>query len=275
MEYRRSERSPRPVASLAVSIWPVSILLALAAPGALAADVGQGGGGGPEIDTEVLERGAYSIRLRGTVAAPARELLAVLLDYGAQCSAGCRYTVPGISRAEILDRRGDAGAENGLELLTWTFIDDVLDASYFSRIRVVSEPSKTPRPAEPPAAEAGGGNRAAGITVVGITVVRFGTPDAFEIERWSSAERRHEPFFHQVSGSWTLEEAGSLGGTFTRVEMVMEMRSDRFLVNLLPSRVLDGSREHFAALFGHLRDLERPIVESAPGQGSIRPPEQE
>ncbi|MCG8457382.1 MAG: hypothetical protein MI919_13985 [Holophagales bacterium] len=270
MEYRSSERSPRPVTSLAVAIWPISIFLALAAPGPLFADRGEEGIGGPEIDTEVLERGAYSIRLRGMVAAPARELLAVLLDYGAQCSAGCRYTVPGISSAQILDRRGEAGTKDGLEMLTWTFIDDVLDASYFSRIRVVSEPAKIQRPAGQPAAGAGSGDGAAGVTVV-----RFGTPDASEIERWSSAERRHEPFFHHVSGSWTLEEAGSREDSFTRVEMVMEMRSDRFLVNLLPARVLDGSRDHFAALFGHLRDLERPIVQSAPGQGSIRPPEQQ
>ena len=149
MEYRSSERSPRPVTSLAVAIWPISIFLALAAPGPLFADRGEEGIGGPEIDTEVLERGAYSIRLRGMVAAPARELLAVLLDYGAQCSAGCRYTVPGISSAQILDRRGEAGTKDGLEMLTWTFIDDVLDASYFSRIRVVSEPAKIQRPAGP------------------------------------------------------------------------------------------------------------------------------
>lgn len=179
-----------------------------------------------EFITKSPEKGVYQINGSDTVDAAPEALLTLLIDYPQQCQKGCRYSVPSVSSAEII-----AGSSPE-HFFTFTRIDDVLDASYFSEIKIERQ--------------------------AGRIVLRYGTPEKVDIERLASPQQPHEPFFFFLQGSWTLESLplDSSGRPRTAVKMEMAMRSDRFLVNLLPQRVLDGAQRHLEMLLGHMKMLK-------------------
>lgn len=191
-------------------LLPSLLLLLAAAPGT------------PLVSGAKVASGVYRFSGEGELAGPAAPLVAMLTAYDQQCEKGCRYTVPSIDRTEILP-----GEQEG-HFYTWSFVDDVLDASYFSAIEVKRE----------------------GAT----TTVRFATPDAATLARLVDAAHPHEPFFHFQEGTWTFEELPPPPGgrPRTRVTVAIEMRSDSFLVNLLPGQIVERTKKHLQLIYGYL-----------------------
>ena len=173
------------------------------------------------IQSENPSKGKYRITASATIPGSPVELAQVIADFPSQCESGCGITVPSIDQAEIVH----GSFEQGL-MGTWTHIDDVLDASYWTTVIVTRTPDRV--------------------------VLRLRTPEASELERWQSRERPHEPFFHHQDGVWVLERQGS----GTHIEHRMELRSDRLMVNLMPSKVLKGAERHVTRILDHLRSLQ-------------------
>ncbi|MEM6794704.1 MAG: SRPBCC family protein [Acidobacteriota bacterium] len=190
------------------------------------------------VESERPERGHYRLRAERRVQASPEQLLAMLTDFEEHCEEGCRYPLPSLERVEILEQ-----SEEGA--LTWTRVDDVMDAHYFTRATVSRESA--------PAGE----------------IVRLQLDFLAEDELGDlvTKERPHDPFFYQQSVAWALEPAEDGG---TRASVTMEMRSRKFLINLAPKKVLAGSRSYLERVFGHLESLgaeapEPPEGDSTPG----------
>lgn len=182
----------------------------------------------PTIEGRVVERGHYEMSAHQDLPSSVEAISRMILDVEAQCAKGCRYRVPEISRSEIIERSLD-------RLVTWTHVDSLLDASYFTTVTV--------------------DRRDDGLSLV------FETPDAADIERWETKARAHDPFFHHQRTVWRLDElhnssglaSGEVAGT--RVSLEMAMRSNRGLINLMPGQVLSGSRRHLEQMFAHFRTI--------------------
>ncbi len=176
----------------------------------------------PLFDARVVKRGHYSISAQQDFDATPDVLSQLILDVEAQCKRGCRYFVPEISRAVITQREPK-------RLVTWTHVDSLLDASYFTVITTTDQDN-------------------------GLSIV-FETPDATDIEQWSTKELAHDPFFHLQRVVWRLDELHDPSGTVsaTRVSLDMEMHSDRALINLMPGQVLAGAQRHLEQMFEHLQ----------------------
>lgn len=187
--------------------------------------------GGPasdfRLETDRPERGHYRLWASETIDVRAEKLLEILAQ--SRCQEGCDAVAEHVAVDEVLERRE---TPNGERKVSWTFIDSLIDASYFNLTEVVREPGRIVR--------------------------RFGTAPPDIVEAWQSAERQHDPLFHQQGGTWTLIEEFDAAGQFlhTRVQVEMEMRSDRFLVNLGPGRVLTSAGDHLRAIFDQMRELE-------------------
>ena len=177
-----------------------------------------------QLESERPESGVYHLWASETFDGRADALLAILS--ASRCREGCDFAVDHVSIDETLAR---SETPRGWRNVTWTYIDSLIDASYFNLTEVVFDEERTVR--------------------------RFGTAPPDVIERWQSP---HDPLFHQQGGTWTLTEVFDAAGRFlhTRVEVEMGMRSDRFLVNLLPGRVLKGAGDHLRTIFGQMRELE-------------------
>lgn len=178
----------------------------------------------PAVSGAKVAPGVYRFSGEGEVAAPAAPLVAILTAYDQQCKRGCRYTVPSVDRTEILP-----GEKEG-RFYTWSYIDDVLDASYFSAIDVTRDGART--------------------------TVHFGTPDAATLARLVDAAHPHDPFFHHQEGTWTFEELPATpgAGPRTRVTVEIEMRSDSFLVNLIPGQIVDKTKKHLMLIYGYYQE---------------------
>lgn len=176
----------------------------------------------PEVRGEKVEHGVYRFHGEGEFGAPPESLLAVVIAYDQQCQKGCRYTVPAVDRTEILP-----GDREGL-FYTWSFIDDVLDGSYFSRVEVSRD----------------------GTT----TRVVFTTPDAATLAKLADTKHPHDPFFYHQEGTWTLESLPVPAGSppRTRVRVEIEMRSRSFVVNLLPGQIVERTRDHLLLIYQYL-----------------------
>lgn len=179
------------------------------------------------LESDRPERGVYRLWASETLDARADALLEVLS--WARCRAGCEGVAEHVAVDEVLETRP---TEDGSWTLRWSLVDSVLDGSDYSVVEVVRRDGRIVR--------------------------RFFTAPPEVREAWESPERPHDPFFHRQGGSWTLTEAFDAEGRFlhTRVEVEMEMRSDRFLVNLAPGRVISGASEHLRAMFSDLRRAE-------------------
>ncbi len=129
--------------------------------------------------------------------------------------------VPSIERAEIVHGSFEQG-----RMSTWTKIDDILDASYWTDVSIHRNPQSIE--------------------------ISLSHPVAPDLERWQSKERPHAPFFHTQNVTWILEKRDPEG---TRIEYQMEMSSDRFLVNLMPSKVLKGAERYITQVLHHLASL--------------------
>lgn len=176
----------------------------------------------PLVSGAKVAPGVYRFAGEGEIAGPAAPLVAMLTAYDQQCERGCRYTVPSIDRTEIL-----AGEREGL-FYTWSYVDDVLDASYFSAIEVRREGA--------------------------VTTVRFATPEAETLARLVDKAHPHDPFFHFQEGTWTFEELPPApgGSPRTKVTVAIEMRSDSFLVNLMPGQIVERTKNHLQRIYGYL-----------------------
>jgi hypothetical protein len=215
---------------LATSIaWPMALPAWAAEPTA---------DGELKITAVSPRRGVYRLHAEATLPGRAAPLLAVLADYEAQCKEGCRYTVPSITRTEILLRQEEED-EGSTMLVTWTRVDDVLSASYWSEVHVAVDGP--------------------------VSTLRFLTPRRVDLARWADRSRPHEPFFFDQHGTWTLTELTAESAIATHVEADMEMRSERFAVNLLPGRVLAGTRRHVEILFTYLREAAATALPATPG----------
>lgn len=178
-----------------------------------------------QLSAERAGPGHY--RFAGSIELPARAepLAALIAAYDQQCQKGCSFPVAGVTRTEIVPGEGPD------HFFTWSFVDDVLDGAYFSEIVLRRAPGRI--------------------------VLTYATPDAATLARLATKDRPHEPFFHQQGGTWTFAEQTDDQGRFlaTRVEVAMEMRSDRWVVNLMPGQILDRTRQHLATLFRYLAAL--------------------
>ncbi len=173
----------------------------------------------PRVTGAKVASGVYRFQGEGEIAGPAAPLVAMLTAYDQQCKHGCRYPVPSVDRTEILP-----GERAGL-FYTWSYVDDLLDASYFSAIEVKQEGPRT--------------------------TVRFATPDAAALARLVDKAHPHAPFFHFQEGTWTFEELPLPPGAAprTRVTVEIEMRSSSFLVNLLPGQIVERTQEHLRLIY--------------------------
>lgn len=185
------------------------------------------GGSDFQLDSDRPERGVYRLWAAETFDARAEALLGILS--ASRCGEGCDFQVDHVSIDLELERRD---TPTGSWKVTWTYIDSVLDASYFNVTEIVREEGRIVR--------------------------RFGTAPPEVVEAWQTPERRHDPFFYEQGGTWTLTEEFDDAGRFlhTLVEVEMAMRSDRFLVNLMPGRVVKGAGDHLETIFGQMRTLE-------------------
>ena len=175
-----------------------------------------------EIQSASPSKGRYVVTasLQG-VQAPPLTVAKAITDFPRQCKRGCAVEVPSIERAEIVHGSFEQG-----RMSTWTKIDDVLDASYWTEVSIHRNPQG-----------------------IEINLSHPVTPD---LERWQSKERPHTPFFHTQNVTWILQNH-ELGGT--RIEYQLEMSSDRFLVNLMPSKVLKGAERYITQVLKHLATL--------------------
>lgn len=214
--------------------WIVlALALAMASPAACWTASSAASSGGPasefRLQTDRPERGHYRLWASETIEVRGETLLEILAQ--SRCKEGCDAVAEHVAVDETLER---LQTPNGERNVSWTFIDSLIDASYFHLTEVVREPGRIVR--------------------------RFGTAPPDVVEEWQSPQRQHDPHFHQQGGTWTLTEEFDAAGQFlhTRVQVEMEMRSDRFLVNLAPGRVLSGAGDHLETIFGQMRDLEGP-----------------
>lgn len=186
------------------------------------------------LETDRPERGHYRLWASETIEVHAERLLEILSQ--SRCKEGCDAFAKHVAVDEELEQRD---TPDGERKVSWTFIDSLIDASYFNLTEVVREPGRIVR--------------------------HFGTAPPDVVEEWQSAERPHDPLFHHQGGTWTLTEEFDAAGEFlhTRVEVEMEMRTDRFLLNLAPGRVLAGAGDHLKTIFGQMRELEEQRLSPA------------
>jgi hypothetical protein len=187
------------------------------------------------LTAEQPAKGSY--RIQGWIELPTRAeaLLAVLADVGQQCALEtCRFKVPGVTRTDILP----GGTADAFE--TWSYVDDVLDGAYFAHLAIERAPP--------------------------VLTLRVTTPDAAAIARLSDDTRRHEPFFHEQTTTWTLTERAADDGSFvsTRVEVTIAMASDRWMINLMPGQILSRTQDHVRLLFGYLAAVAPPEAPATP-----------
>ncbi|MEM1179356.1 MAG: hypothetical protein AAGM22_13485 [Acidobacteriota bacterium] len=207
----------------------IALLLLLLAAGQARADDAQGAAGDPDVEmapdltveSETPERGHYRLRGSGLAPIPPRAALEILTAFEEHCADGCRWPVSSLDHVEIVTAQA-AGADG--DVFTWTEIDDVMDASYFQRARRQD-------------LDAG-------------HVLTIEIPEAEVLDALGTERRRHRPFFQSQRVTWRLTPSPG-GGTL--VEVDMEMRSDSFLINLAPRRVLEGAEQNLQELFDHLR----------------------
>ena len=173
----------------------------------------------PVVKGENPAKGVYRFHGEGEIAGPVAPLLAVVIAYDQQCRRGCRYTVASVDRTEILP-----GERPGL-FYTWSYIDDLLDGSYFAAVEVKEADHRT--------------------------TVHFFTPDEATLARLSDARHPHEPFFQFQEGTWTLEELPGAAPR-TRVTVDIEMRSKSFVVNLLPGQIVERTQKHLLQIYQYL-----------------------
>ena len=175
-----------------------------------------------EIQSASPSKGRYVVTasMQG-VKAPPLTVAKAITDFPRQCKKGCAVEVPSIERAEIVHGSFEQG-----RMSTWTKIDDVLDASYWTEVSIQRSPQ-------------------------GIEI-NLSHPMALDLQRWQSEERPHAPFFHTQNVTWILRRHEPEG---TRIEYQMEMSSDRFLVNLMPSKVLKGAERYITQVLNHLASL--------------------
>jgi hypothetical protein len=190
----------------------------------------------PQVTGEKAAPGVYRFRGEGELAGPAAPLLAMVTAYDQQCKRGCRYEVPSVDRTEILP-----GEREGL-FYTWSYVDDLLDGAYFMAVEVAVD------------------IRTAGAR----TTVRSYTPAAETLARLVDKDHPHQPFFHFQEVAWTFEESPPApdGETRTRVTVEMEMKSDRWAVNLLPGQIVERTKNHLLLIYRYLGEA------AAAGAGS-------
>lgn len=211
-------------------VWLLFLVLAAAEPPP---------GSDFRVETDSPERGVYRLWARETLDARAAQLAAVL--DAAKCRQDCDYAVDHVVEDVELERgETQMGRLTVSSRVTYSRIDSVLDASYFTVVEVRAEPGRI--------------------------VHELETADDATIERWTTGERRHDPLFHFQRGRWTLTEEFDAAGVFRHTEVAyeLEMRSDRFLVNLAPGRVLVGAANHVRTIFGFLRETEGHTI--GPGE---------
>jgi hypothetical protein len=145
--------------------------------------------------------------------------------------------VPAVDRTILLP-----GEREGL-FYTWTLVDDLLDASYFVAVEVEREGP--------------------------LTTVRYATPSADALARLASREHPHEPFFERQEGRWTFEELPAVdGGPRTRVKAELEMRSENFLVNLMPGQIVERTEKHLLLIYRYLDEAAAAAKSSGPAGGN-------
>lgn len=178
----------------------------------------------PEVSGEKAATGVYRFRGEAELPGPAAPLVAMVTAYDQQCKHGCRYEVPSVDRTEILP-----GEHEGL-FYTWSYVDDLLDGAYFMAVEV-----KTANAA---------------------TTVRSYSPDAETLARLVDKDHPHQPFFHFQEVAWKFEESPPAPGGLarTRVTVEMEMRSDRWAVNLLPGQIVERTKEHLLLIYSYLAE---------------------
>lgn len=181
-----------------------------------------GSGGGLRVEAETVTRGQYRLVGEGELELAAADALAILTAFDEHCAEGCRWPISSLDQVEILEGQG-AEPAGDVRLFTWTRVDDVMDASYFQAASYRRDTDATELVIE--------------------------TPDEAEIARLEQGRRKHAPFFHRQRTAWKLVETP--GGSI-RIRVEMEMSSDRFLVNLMPKRVLEGAKESLREYFAHL-----------------------
>jgi len=182
----------------------------------------------PQVTGEKVATGIYRFAGSAEIGAEVAPLLAIVTAYDEQCRRGCRYTVPSVDRTEILP-----GERPGL-FYTWSYIDDLLDGSYFAAVESTSE-----------------GKRRS---------VHFFTPDTPTLARLADKKHPHDPFFDFQEGTWTFEELPVAEGETprTRVQVHIEMRSKSFLVNLMPGQILERTKKHLELIYQYLGDAATP-----------------
>lgn len=180
-----------------------------------------------EVRVENPDKGNYVVTASMQVDASPLVLAKAIADFPSQCKKGCAMEVPSIDRVEVVHGSFEQG-----RMTTWTVIDDVLDATYWTDVSIHQEPQRIQ--------------------------IKLSHPTHEDLERWQSEERPHQPFFHIQNGAWTLHYSESDG---TRIDYRMEMSSDRFLVNLMPSQVLKGAKRHATQMLYFLSSLGRSATE--------------
>jgi len=192
----------------------------------------------PQVTGEKVAAGVYRFHGEAEIAGPAAPLVAMVTAYDQQCRRGCRYEVPAVDRTILLP-----GEREGL-FYTWTFVDDLLDASYFVAVEVERQGP--------------------------LTTVRYATPPAAALARLADAEHPHDPFFERQEGSWTFEElpAAADGGPRTRVVADLEMRSENFLVNLMPGQIVERTEKHLLLIYRYLDEAAAAAKSSGQAGGN-------
>ena len=173
---------------------------------------------GLTITSETPSRGEYRLVGHGKIRLAEAQAVEILLAFDQHCAEGCRWPISSLDRIDVLEAKRDDP-----RIVTWTFVDDVMDASYF---QVASQRSDS-----------------------GDVELIIETPDEATLSRLVSDERPHKPFFHRQRTVWRF---ATLATGELKVKVEMEMASSSFMVNLMPKRVLEGAENSLREYFAHL-----------------------
>jgi len=163
-----------------------------------------------EVKVSYLGKGKFSAFASGQSSQRKATILDIIADLENQCMQGCKYYLPSIRETVLVDQVSDQ------EFYTWTYVEDMLDSQFYSKI-IVTDSS-----------------------------VSYSTPTAEELKRIAASGRKHRPVFKTREGEWRVTEKFSSDGKFTHSEIVLNLKvgSSRRLIKLFSKRVVKKMKKN-------------------------------
>ena len=145
-------------------------------------------GNAVEVSVNYEGKGNFLVNSVGKSPLRQSQIINIIRDVENQCMQGCYYYLPSIRETIIVDKISNDA------FYTWTYVDDIMNAEFFSKI------------------------------VVGKNSVTYSTPAKEAVRNLKSRKYKHKPIFYQRAGKWIVEEKFSSDGKFLHSQVTFHLK---------------------------------------------------